>query len=63
MPRTAATVHTVTGYVDDPPPVGHWTLTTTKYYGPDFEQSITERTKEYCNDCEYWFKGPGSKRR
>ncbi|GLB37049.1 hypothetical protein LshimejAT787_0401000 [Lyophyllum shimeji] len=34
-----------------------------RYYGPDYEQKITLETKTYCSDCEYWFKGPGSKPR
>ncbi|KNZ80552.1 hypothetical protein J132_05673 [Termitomyces sp. J132] len=31
-----------------------------RYYGPDHEQTVVKDTKAYCNDCEYWYKGPGS---
>ncbi|KAF9475547.1 hypothetical protein BDN70DRAFT_813977, partial [Pholiota conissans] len=34
-----------------------------RYFGPDASETITLRTPEYCRECEYWYKGPGSRRR
>ncbi|KAJ4002053.1 hypothetical protein F5050DRAFT_1719408, partial [Lentinula boryana] len=27
------------------------------YYGPARSETITQRTTEFCEHCDYWFKG------
>ncbi|KAJ3792265.1 hypothetical protein GGU11DRAFT_693735 [Lentinula aff. detonsa] len=30
---------------------------TFRYYGPARSETITQRTTEFCEHCDYWFKG------
>ena len=32
-----------------------------KYFDPDASETITERTLDYCRECEYWYKGRGAR--
>ncbi|KAF8161098.1 hypothetical protein B0H34DRAFT_366145 [Crassisporium funariophilum] len=34
-----------------------------RYFDPDAKETITVRSPEFCRECEYWFKGPGARRR
>ncbi|PPQ98632.1 hypothetical protein CVT24_003965 [Panaeolus cyanescens] len=34
-----------------------------RYYDPDASEKITLKTSDFCRECEYWFKGPGSRPR
>ena len=31
-----------------------------QFFGPDAKETITLEVPDYCNHCQYWFKGPGS---
>jgi len=31
-----------------------------RFFGPDAKETITLEVPDYCNHCQYWFKGPGS---
>ncbi|KIL66203.1 hypothetical protein M378DRAFT_75602, partial [Amanita muscaria Koide BX008] len=34
-----------------------------RYYGPDARETVTLQTKEYCNECKWWYQGEGARNR
>ncbi|KAK0485971.1 hypothetical protein IW261DRAFT_1604208 [Armillaria novae-zelandiae] len=34
-----------------------------RYLGPDRGETVTRTTADYCTQCEYWYRGPGSRPR
>ena len=34
-----------------------------RYYQPDADENVKVVSDDFCRECQYWFKGPGSRRR
>ncbi|KDQ53482.1 hypothetical protein JAAARDRAFT_425687 [Jaapia argillacea MUCL 33604] len=34
-----------------------------RYFGPDAKETVTAVSKEYCDQCHYWYRGAGAQRR
>ncbi|EAU91405.1 hypothetical protein CC1G_01894 [Coprinopsis cinerea okayama7 len=30
-----------------------------RYFDPDYQETITQRTNDFCSACNYWFNGAG----